>query len=604
MAVLTNYTDLVLAEEIGPIRQLVDLTNANPFTKAQPILKDPFRVQPSGINGFSKQINIITRQALTGNSQAKHGVRAGSNVNAGLNFEYTMSMFTRFLPAIMYSKVVKGETEDMEATGITVTSTGTDPTIYTATVAFSALDSTQEAQLKANTIVYIHDQRNRGNTGWYVLTADAASNQIVCSPLRTPLASSASTNDNYIQPENLLTPVDSAPLGDKLIYVSTAGRRIPASEISSITTPQTGCGGRVRLTFSNAHQLAAQGFMEGSVATCGQPNPNDAADADIDERSYLNALTIAGATGDRAVRNGVNRGAGEFRLAALENTVADFDVPTDFLQTVGAENFAVNGNLDLLSGQFYRNVAGSESDSDITRFIAERTYPIIDDDGMFVEVGGQRMYMYKYTTGIQGAQMNFNLNLDSFINGGITFIGKNVFRVDTRPDKPYNGARVAGFETAVQPIYDDALSTTIDLASIRLTNSDDEDLMIYANSISANISNVLQPKRALGHRDAVRVNRGNFNAGINFDIEFEDFTPAEVVEINDKAKAGFSMQNPQGKVSVDMPSVQISLNQENNNPGSEITLPLSGQATGSNDLNTTIGVTKTYGPYSNGASCD
>ena len=573
MAVFTNYTDLVFAQEHGKINRQV--LNGTPFTSPgsgiDAPLMDPFRIEPSGITGMTKQIQLIARNTLTGDGQAKHGVRAGSNVNGGLSYEYTMSMLYRFLPAIMYAKIVRGEMENVESTGLTASG-------QNLTVAFSALDSTQLAQLKENSIVYIHDQANTSNIGFWVLNADASGNSFSCSSISSTTA-------------NPITPEDSAPSGDKKIYVSVAGKRIPTASVSSIAEN----AGELTITFNNAHGFDSESFEPGCIFDFGLRNPDDDPELDNDERTFINALTIAGATGDRAVRNGANRGSGTAKYKSRTNTTLVFERLSEFLKTTGSETLTIpaSGNLDLISGQFYRNVPGTNADNRTVRFTAERTYPVYDDDENQINT------LYRYTTGLQLASMNFNMTQSSFINGGITMIGKDVIRKDVNA----GDTRVTGFSDAVDPIYDLAMSSVTDIADLKMVDADGEELMTYINSASFNISKQLTPKTPLRHRNAVRVNKGNFGAGVQLDVEFDRFVPFDVVEINDKAKCWFSILNPQGKLDVDMGSVQLSVNAENNNPGQEIGLPISGTATGSNDFDTTVNITKTHGRFSPGDPC-
>lgn len=291
-------------------------------------------------------------------------------------------------------------------------------------------------------------------------------------------------------------------------------------------------------------------------------------------------LTTLGLKAGQFIR--VGSGTNDFTNGAIWGrivSIAAAAIVLDKITNIGAGTLDGGGDesataVDLLYGQFFRNVSVDDSDYIERSYHFEGAYANLEVPGPGDE--------YEYAKGNFANQVTFNLPLADKAQISFAFVG-------TDTDAP-STTRATGANTPQDPVKTGALNTAADIARLRVSDVDESGLSTLFKSLSLSLLNNVSPEKVLGQLGAAFMNSGNFEVNLEAEMLFTNGDVIDRIRANETVSMEFGVQNDDGGVWVDIPSMTLGGGARSFPVNESILVSLTGTAFRDATLGTSIGV--------------
>ena len=512
---------------------------------------------PNTIPAFGETTTTAAQRTLSASRQRKEGSAVDRDAAVSLESNFRLDVLDTFAEGIMFARGVRREYTEMPLTSLAGTTLTFNATAFSiandkkqspaspAPTAFAAGDL---PFFPSSTLLYVNGDRE--SEGIYSVTTAPSTGD-------TTLTVGTTVKDKLDA---------SATIGSGAAYASLVGARIAQGAID--TAAYDNATREISITFNANHTFAAQGLTVGQMVHFGSI---DFEDSTPRETVIKNAFQTTAA----------NDSFGRARVKSMTATTIVFDKVEEGLMGDGtaAITYTLPTNLDMMFSEFYRNVPTTSEDyrNNSYQFEAEYTRDEVP--------AGQIAQLYEYGIGQKANTMAIGLAGQSLATLTTGFIGQDSVTIDPNIA---GQARKAGPDSAREPIYDAAMTTGPDLARLRLTDLDDSGLTTDFRSLNVTIANNISPAKFLGKLGAQNFNIGLFFVDITTEVQFTDTAVVEAVRNNQTVTFDFAIENKEGMVIVDIPSLNISGGNKNLNVDDTISINLTGSATDNNDFDTSL----------------
>jgi hypothetical protein len=197
-------------------------------------------------------------------------------------------------------------------------------------------------------------------------------------------------------------------------------------------------------------------------------------------------------------------------------------------------------SVDLLFGQFVRNVPVGHDDYAQRSFTFEVTYP---------NLGPAGETMYEYVRGCHFNELSIELAVSDKATASASFVGLDA--------DPPTTDRAAGADAPFVPGRRGALGTASDVARLRLADTDETGLSTDFKSLTLTLNNNVEGEFVLGRLGPRYVNAGNFEVDIEAELVFTSADVLARVRSNAEVTLDFAMRNEDGAVYLDVPALTL-----------------------------------------------
>jgi len=452
-----------------------------------------FLLEPNAINTFGATISTVARNPISPDRQRRKGTVA--DLDSAIEFEHdlTLSAFRDFIEGFVFSTGTNSDATH-SVTNVDGTNDEYDVSALTAAAASKLEFSTGEYA----SLIYARGFSTAGNNGLKQVDVDVAT-------AATEIGVSTSVADE--------TPPADA-------QVELAGFRF-LDGATDVTVAYSG----TTLTITVGAGIVGFDWTSFGFLTVGQMIHVGSADA---SGNVQNALQDSVA----------NDTYGYARITAISATVLTCDKVDSTLQVAGPTSPAT---LDLMFGNFIRNVATTSSEYLERSFQFEGSFPNLDDPND----------EYQYALGNYCNTVSFELPLTDKAGVSFGFIG-----TDTE-DPVVAGSRKTGADSAENPNATDAYNTTADIARLRIQDTDETGLSTYFKSLTLTINNNVSPEKVLGTLGAAFMNTGNFDVDLTAQLIFTEGLVIDRIRANTTVSMDFVINNDDGAIAVDIPSMTM-----------------------------------------------
>lgn len=448
-----------------------------------------FALEPNAINTFGAAITTVARSPISANRQRRKGTVTDLDSAVDFEADITLSAFRDFIEGFCFSSGINSDVTELAATAAETTGD---------TYTIAALSAAQANKFEIDTLIWAEGFTNAGNNGLKVIDTDAVA------------------TDTTLAVANNLVDEASPPASARLSF---AGHRIAALDAPTwtyaaplATLALTGIG----------TELAALGLTPGQFVHFGS------------------IATEGSTTIQNAWQQSVaNDGFGWARVRQITNDAVVFDKLDAALKFTDA---AIATAVDILFGEFIRNVATSDADYLERSFQFEAAYPNLDTGGGT---------MYSYAKGNFCNEVQFQLPLTDKAVATFGFIG-------TDTDNPVSaGSRKAGASSAATPNYTSAFNTSSEIARLRITDTDEAGLTTDFKDLTFTINNNVSPEKVLGTLGAAYINTGGFDIGFETQLVFTNADVVARIRENTSVTMDFILKNADGCIAFDIPSLSL-----------------------------------------------
>ena len=291
---------------------------------------------------------------------------------------------------------------------------------------------------------------------------------------------------------------------------------------------------------------------------------------------HIGSVTGRGAT-PNAVGNcfesaaGTDDICGYARVKSISANSITFDKLSEGLQQ--SDTTAPTTDVDILFGEFLRNVPTDHADYEQRSFTFEGEFPGLAADGVASQ--------YEYVKGCLVNTATFNLPLTDKATVSFAFIG-------TDNEVGVSAAnRKAGSVT--DPLHTSAYNTSVDIARLRVED-DTEGLLTDFKSVSLTLGNNVTPEKVLGTLGPKYVNVGNFIVDLTVTALFTSSRVVSAIESNETVSMDFVIKNDNGVIAVDVPSMTLGDGAKGFPVNETVTVNVTGQAFKDEALGTSVGI--------------
>lgn len=397
------------------------------------------------------------------------------------------------------------------------------------------------------------------------------------------------------------------------VNVTSGGYTIPAATAAQAAKLQFTSGGPISLVYARGYALAANNGLKplsADTATSGTAIAFSGATAEtapakaVVEIAGIRpevgdlALTVSGTTG--SLTSGNNGASNNIDFTTLGLTVGQFihigglttanqfsagagyaritaiaaaTLTLDKLSSTLATDTGASETVDLLFGRFIRNVAVDDASFLETSYQFEASYPNLGTGGATE---------YEYALGNYCNEVTFTLPLTDKATATFGFVG-------TDTEVPTT-TRKSGASSAREPAKTAALNTSADVARLRVTQVDETGLTTDFKAFSLTLTNNVSPEKVIGQLGAKYMNTGNFQVSMDAEILFTEGDVVSAIRNNTTVTMDFILDNQDGAVAVDIPSLTLGGGGKNFPVNESVILNLTGQAFKDATLNTSVGV--------------
>ena len=483
-----------------------------------------FTVEPNDIPGFGATITTTPRNPISKDRQNSKG--AITNLTSAMNYptDLTRSSFRGHAEGFIFATGINSNVSDLSTTG--ADTSGDD-------YAVSALSAGQASKFNINTLIWVSFYEDPANNGLKEVDANIATS-----------ATSISVSENLVTEAS---PPSNATL-------SFAGYRIPSGSSPTWTWSAGAKQATLNLTGIGT-LLSGLGLTPGQIVHIGSPNSAVTSLQNGFENSTTNDMV------------------GHARVVSILADDVVFDGTDAALQFT--DNVAPANAVDILFGEFIRNVPTTSSEYLVRTFQYEASY-------VNLEAGGGTMFAY--SKGNTCNTLTFNLALESLATIAYDWVG-------TDTDSPVNAAsRKAGASSAKDPLFTTAVNTSSELMRLRVFDVDEAGLTTDFKSAELTISNGVTPENVIGLLGAKYLNLSNMNVSLSTEVVFSEANVIERIRRNTTVRLDFILANENGTIAIDIPSLTLGDGTPNLTRNESAKLTLTGTAFKDSALGTSIGI--------------
>ena len=267
------------------------------------------------------------------------------------------------------------------------------------------------------------------------------------------------------------------------------------------------------------------------------------------------------------------------RIVSIDGTAG---IVLDKVQNLGSGTLDGGGDetstaVDLLYGPFIKNVAVSDSDFLQRSFAFELAY---DDLQEPTGTGDE----YEYALGNLCNELTLNSPGQDKATLGFGFVGTTTDDITT--------TRLSNSANAVEPVQTAAFNTAASFARLNLTDTSEVSLGACFKSLTLTLSNEVSPEKCLGTLGASFMNTGNFLVSLDAELLFTDSDLAQAVKDNQTVTMDFLLENDDGALAVDLPSMTLGGGAKSYPVNESIKISVTGGAFADATLDTSIGITE------------
>ncbi|QNN99852.1 hypothetical protein P67b_00093 [Ruegeria phage Tedan] len=485
---------------------------------------DWVQMEPNGISTFGATITTVARDPISQFRQRRKGTTTDLDSTAEFEADLTLSSFRDFIEGYVFATGVNSDVTQLSAAAAETTGD-----TYTGLTAFTA---EQAAKFAVDTLVWVSGGANSANIG-----------------LKT-IAAAASTSDTDLDVNEDLVD-ETAPF-----QVSFAGHRIVAGD--SVTWTWDGASDLATLAETGlGTQLLTLGLSEGQMIHVGS------------------VAQIGGAIQNAFENAAANDMFGYARVNSISADAVVFDKVDAALQFTDGTDPA--GAVDIVFGEFVRNVPVSDPGFLERTFTLEATFPNLGDGS-----AGNTDTSYQYSLGNYCSTVTFNLPLTDKATASFGFLGLDTENPTT--------TRRNGADSAFTPNQTSALNTTSDIARIRIPGVDVDGETTCFKSLNLTLNNNASAEKCLGRLGAAFVNFGNFEVDIEAQLLFTSPGVIAAIRNNDTLTMDFIVKNDDGVIAVDLPSLTLGGGDREFPVNESVLINTTAQAFGDANLASSIGV--------------
>jgi hypothetical protein len=242
-------------------------------------------------------------------------------------------------------------------------------------------------------------------------------------------------------------------------------------------------------------------------------------------------------------------------------TVAADSLTLDKLSLALVTSAGAGVSVDLLFGQFIRNVPVDHADYRETTLSLEMTYP---------DLGGVGVDNYEYVRGLYCSELTLEMEVSDKAVSTATFVG-------LESDAP-TAVRATGADGAALPGRRAAYGTASDFARIRLTDIDETGISTDFKSLALTINNNVAGEYILGRLSPAYVNAGILEVDLEATALFTDPDVLARVVSNQPVTMDFVMRNDDGALVVDLPHVTLGNGERELPPNESVNIATTAQA--------------------------
>jgi hypothetical protein len=485
-----------------------------------------FLIEPNSINDFGATITTVARDPISKNRQRRKGTVTDLDSAVEVDEDLTLSSFRDFIEGFCFATSINGDVTELATTAA---ETATD------TYAVAALSTAQADKFEIDTLIWVENFSNSANNGLKTVDADIAGSAVAIS-----------VGENLV--DEAVAPADAT--------LSFTGHRIDAADtptwtwdsgVNQATLSETGLG-----TLLQALGLTLGQMVHiGSIAAAG-------------DTTIINAFETSAA-------NDMFGYARVYEFTDADNIVFDkVDAALQF-----TDGTAPSTDVDVLFGEFIRNVPTDDSDYLERSFQFEAEFPSLD-------AGGNAEYQYALGNYCNTASFNLPLTDKATITYG--FIG-----TDTE-DPVVAASRKTGASAATDPLNTAAFNTSADIARLRVTEVDETGLTTDFKSLTMTLNNSVSAEKVIGQLGAKFLNTGNFEVDIEAQLIFTEGLVIDRIRSNDTVTMDFVVKNDDGIIVIDIPSMTLGGGDREFPVNESVLINTTAQAFQDNRLNTSIGV--------------
>lgn len=438
-----------------------------------------FTMEPNEITNFGANITTVPRDAIDGSRDRQKGKTVGLDSPLELDMDLTYFHMRKFAESFCYARAVgpeNYETGDATGTGYTVSALSAD---QAAQILYGATD--------AKTLVYA-----RG----YV---EAANNGL------KPVSAAHSASDTEIVVSGLTAETLAAT---RYAEVSIAGVRAAAGDL------EIDANGDL---ISTALDFTTLDLSRGQVIHIGG----------IDALNNFSSPANVGFVRLKSIAQN------KLELERREQDFVTDDGTVDNAGGAGVE-------IDLLFGQFIRNVRGSDADYRETTCQFELTSPRLAANG------DDR---YEYAIGNYADALTITLPEEEKATLKIGFTGLDTI---TPTATRASGANEASLANAVE-----SYGSTSDLARLRLIGADETGMGSDFKTLTIAIKNNTAGEKVLGNLGPKYINPGTLEIDLDAEMIFTDEEVITAIRENKTVGIDFTLRNDDGGTHFDIPAATM-----------------------------------------------
>lgn len=487
------------------------------------------KVEPNSIGAFGADISTVARDPISQNRQRRKGTVTDLDSTVEFEADLTLDAFRDFVEGFCFSVGVNADVAQLDVSAAETTGDS-----FTVT----ALTAAQAAKFEIGTLVWASGFTDSANLGLFEVDADIAASATAISVV-----------------ENLVDETIAAKL-------SFAGLRIDSGD----SPTWTWSSGAKQATLSNTGTgtlLAALGLTAGQLVHIGS------------------IASLNGAIQNAFENSSANDMYGYARVVSIAADDVVFDKVDAALQFT--DGVAPATDVDILFGEFFRNVPVSNADFLERSFHMEMSFPNLGDGS-----AGNTDDAYQYAKGNFANTLEFNLPLTDKATMSFGFIGTDTENPTT--------TRKTGASGAADPTQTAALNTSSDIARLRVTEVDEDGITTDFKSLTLTLNNNVSPEKVLGTLGAAYMNTGNFEVDVEAQLLFTNPLVVNKIRDNETVTMDFVVKNDDGVLSLDIPSMTLGGGGYDLPVNESVLINTSGQAFGDPTLNTSIGISTIHVP--------
>ena len=479
-------------------------------------------LEPNSIGNFGSNITTVAPSPISKNRQRQKGFITDLDSSVDFEADLTLSGMRDFIEGFCFAKATNDSVAE-----IAVSEALSSPDAYKV----ASISAAQVVILKSGALLFGRGFSKGENNG-------------LKSVKTAPTESSSPVN--LLVNESLEAEPAVSGKTDTLYFT---GYRVPNTPAVSWAYSSTTKRGTLTQTDVGT-KLEAMGLTLGQVVHIGSPHSNGFGST----VGFARAISF---TDDTVVFDKLD--------AALKSAVASISSP-----------------IDILFGQFIRNVPTDSVEYEARSFHFEANYAGLQTDGTNTP--------YRYSAGNYPNTVGFGLPLSDRATMSLAFIG-------TDTGNP-TATRLSGAAAALLPKLNKRFNTTSDIARLRITETDEDGLTTDFKSVTLNISNNVSPEKVVGKLGAKFMNFGNFDVGIEAQVLFTEGAVLTKIRDNETVAMDFVLNGEDGAVIVDIPSMTLGGGNLEFPINETVLLNTTGQAFEDETLGISLGVSLIPSPVS------